>query len=578
MATPPTFVAEYEVASWTAAGTSKTASVTVAAGDLLVVLGASEDFTKPLSTPTGGSLTYTLRQSVVISNYCTVYIWTAPCPTSQSFTITSTIPTGGEAGLDVVRLSGHGGVGASIATNLASGAPSLAVTTTGANSALLAISADWSATDGASRTWRPVNSITPTSGNGLELAYARDAAIYTVYAAYWNDTGTAGSKTVGLSVPSGQKYAIATIEILGTAGGSAFTSTVDDSAGLTDVASVASAFARVVTDTAGLADSTTATSAFSRTQNDPAGLTDTAIAATAFTRSAADDAGLTDTAVPAAGFSRSADDTTGLADSASTQLFSGFVRTVDDSAGLTDTIALARSATITDTTGLTDGVALDRAVTVTDTAGLTDSIALAQTATVTDTAGLTDTAASVLTGGGNFTRTVDDTIGLTDAAATVAAFARTQTDSAGLTDSLTQSVAGAGTRQVDDTVGLTDTVTYSSTQTVTDSAGLTDTTTSAMVAVRTVSDTLSLTDSVTSALTRSITVTDSAGLTDSVAAAVSAGTAHVRVVTDLIGLTSEYQIVHRTHRPFSGIISRPTSGMIARPRTGVISRYPFVPD
>lgn len=217
MATPPTFVAKYEVASWTASGTSKTASVTVAAGDQLVVLGASEDFAKPLSTPTGGSLTYSLKASISVSNYTTVSIWTAPCPTSQSFTLTSTIPTAGEAGINAIRFSGSSGAGLGTSTNLASGAPSLGLTTTGDNSAVLCISGDWSAIDGASRTWRSVNSFTPTSGNGFELTYARDAAIYTVYGAYWPDAGAAGAKTLGLSAPAGQKYSTAAVEIFGTA-------------------------------------------------------------------------------------------------------------------------------------------------------------------------------------------------------------------------------------------------------------------------------------------------------------------------------------------------------------------------
>jgi hypothetical protein len=219
MATPPTFVAEYESASWQVNTTPRTTSVTVAAGDYLVVIAATEE-SNNLVTPTGGSLTYTLQQSVAVASYAGVSIWTAPCASSQTFTFSLTTSGGQVFGFDVLRFSGSNGIGASNKTNVASGAPSLGLTTTGDNSAIVCIDTDWNAADGASRAWRAVNGITPTSGNGLEVAYSRDSLHYTVYGAYWNDSGTAGAKTVGLTTPS-QKYAIAAVEVLGVAGGPA---------------------------------------------------------------------------------------------------------------------------------------------------------------------------------------------------------------------------------------------------------------------------------------------------------------------------------------------------------------------
>lgn len=538
MATPPTFVAEYESVWNTTA--AKSVSVTVAAGDTLVVFGVTEDSQYTLNTPTGGSLTYTLQQSVVVSSYTSVFIWTAPCPSSQSFTlqVTSNIP--GTFGINVARFSGSSGIGASSKTNVTGSAPSLGLTTTGANSAIVAAIGDWNAIDGTSRTWRTVNGITPTAGNGQELTYSRQVGLYVAYGAYWSDAGTAGSKTVGVSSPSGQAYAIVAVEVLGVAGGSAFTATVNDSAGITDAAAVTSAFARTV--------------------DDAAGLTDASARAAAFVVAITDTAGLTDGASAFVGFTRTQSDGAGLADSVSTQLFSGFVRTVDDSAGLTDSRAVAQTATVTDAAGLTDSRALDWAATVNDAAGLTDSVSL------------------VLTGGGNFTRTVDDSAGLSDAASAVSSFARTQSDTAGLTDAVSQSVAGAGTRQVDDAAGFTDAVVYSSTQTLTDGLGLADMTSLVVAAARVASDALGLTDTVTAALTRSVTVTDSAGLTDSASRVVSVGNAYVRIITDSAGLTSEHQARQLTQRPSGGVIDRLSSGVITRPNSGVISRYPFVPD
>lgn len=215
MATPPTFVAEYETVFSTSA-TPKTTSVTVAAGDTLVIIGMTEDQGYTLNTPTGGSLTYTLEQSVVVSNFCTAYVWTAPAPGSQTFTLSGTM-TGGSGlwGFNCLRFSGSPGIGASSKTNITSGAPSLGITTTGDNSAIVVANADWTASDGASRTWRTVNGITPTSGNSLEVTYYRNSTTYTAYGAYWNDAGTAGAKTVGLSAPSAQKYSIVAVEVQG---------------------------------------------------------------------------------------------------------------------------------------------------------------------------------------------------------------------------------------------------------------------------------------------------------------------------------------------------------------------------
>jgi hypothetical protein len=93
----------------------------------------------------------------------------------------------------------------------------LALTTTGANSAVINIVGDWNAVDGASRVWRTINSITPSSGAGTEGLYLLDTGLATIYSARWTDVGAAGSKTTGLSAPTGQKYSIIAIEVLGSA-------------------------------------------------------------------------------------------------------------------------------------------------------------------------------------------------------------------------------------------------------------------------------------------------------------------------------------------------------------------------
>jgi hypothetical protein len=212
MATP-TFVGEYET-SWTVTGSgaSKTVDVTVAAGDVLVVLAVAEDSAHTLGTPTGGGLTYTLRQNSNVANNCNVYAWTASASGGQTFTMSITKGSGTASwGYNVLQWSSNDGVGASSKTN-GSGGPSLGLTTTADNSAIAVAVGDWNATDGTTRTWRSVNGSAAT-----EQTYFRNSSAYTVYAGYHADAGATGAKTVGLSAPTGQTYSIVAVEIKGSA-------------------------------------------------------------------------------------------------------------------------------------------------------------------------------------------------------------------------------------------------------------------------------------------------------------------------------------------------------------------------
>lgn len=216
----PTFVAEYEVSSWSTTTSPKTVSVTTAVGDVLVLIGLEENRLGVLATPTGGTgLTWTLQQEVTAtptSDWCAAYVWTAVATTAETFTLS--VARSGTAvawGWICLRWSGSDGVGASSKTNVSGGAPSLGLTTTAANSAICVGNSDWNAIDGASRTWRTVNGAAAT-----EQSYFRSGTTYAAYSGRHNDAGAAGAQTVGLSAPAGQKYSIVAVEVLGTSGGS----------------------------------------------------------------------------------------------------------------------------------------------------------------------------------------------------------------------------------------------------------------------------------------------------------------------------------------------------------------------
>jgi hypothetical protein len=418
MGTPPTFVAEYETA-FNSNTTPKTASVTVAAGDYLVVVGMSEDAAYTLSTPTGGGLTYTLQQSVVVTDYCTAYIWTAPAPTSQSFTLSVSMSgSSGWWGANCLRFSGATGIGASSKTNIASGAPSLGLTTSADNSTVVCASSDWTAADGSSRVWRTVNGFTPAAGGTGEATYFRDASHYAAYAAYWPDAGTAGSKTVGLSTPSGQKYSIISVEVLGTAGsdtpkpvgdaGSAADSlSVTVTVALADAGAAAdtiAAAAVVALTEAGAASDTVAVSV-------PIPLTDTGSAADTLAVSAAislaDVGARSETLVPAASAvladagteseALAATATAALSDSASA------ADALDNGLGTNKTLADAgagtETLTVVVTVALADVAAEAEALTVAAAAALAEAAAAAEAIGLTATALLADigTAGQALT-------------------------------------------------------------------------------------------------------------------------------------------------------------------------------------
>lgn len=223
----PTFVSYGDsgaFATAVATGTVRTiSSVAVLTGDILVVFGLIESGGGAFSTPAGGSLTYTQQQKPNADNdalHSQAYLWTATASAGATFNITSTM-TGGTyncgIGCYVFRAAALGTP--VTAGNEASGtAPSLAITTVGANSAVVYAGEDWNGVSGASRTWRTINSITPTSGNGAEKLYALNSGSgATFYSAYWSDVGAAGSQTTGMTAPTGQQQNAVVIEIQGAA-------------------------------------------------------------------------------------------------------------------------------------------------------------------------------------------------------------------------------------------------------------------------------------------------------------------------------------------------------------------------
>lgn len=214
----PTFVASY-TSDYSDATNPELLNITTLAGDVVVVYAVTEDWPIiDISTPTGNSISFNLERSVETSSYTGLYIWSgtdASGGTNWTLSTADTVLNGNIWGVTCLVFRNSSGIGQSNVANVTSGAPSLSLTTVQDSSAIVVANGDWSAQNGSSRTWETVNSITPTSGNGYELTYSFNSGVYAAYGAYYPDAGSAGSKTLGLSVPTGQTYSIAAVEVKG---------------------------------------------------------------------------------------------------------------------------------------------------------------------------------------------------------------------------------------------------------------------------------------------------------------------------------------------------------------------------
>jgi hypothetical protein len=231
--TPPTFVTDVESA-WTGSTSPVTSpSFNGLLGDLVVSLFAEANWTTGESYTGGGSVESwtqgTQSGGVNSSDASADSAYTTLTADRTGMTANFARSGGSSAnamGLNASVWRDHNGVGnvaAENGTGTDATGNSWAFTTNFDNSAIVCIFVDWGTVDGSSRVWRTVNGFAPSAGNGKELAYFRNTTDYAVYVAYYPDAGAAGSKTLGLSTPTGgtTRFVAAAVEIRGKASGAA---------------------------------------------------------------------------------------------------------------------------------------------------------------------------------------------------------------------------------------------------------------------------------------------------------------------------------------------------------------------
>jgi hypothetical protein len=211
--TPPTFIQEAET-DWDYDSTKTTSNFDVQTGDILVAYSIIENGSDDDVSVSGGSLSWT-QQEVISEGAFQVWvsIWTATVDSDKTMNVSFESSGALQFGGNVLTFRNSDGVGASAQNDngYGSGAPSVNITTTQANSAIVVANGDWNAYSGSSRVWRT------NAGTLTEQSYYYDTFpnLYTAYGGYHADAGSIGTYAVGLSSPSNQRYGIVAVEVKG---------------------------------------------------------------------------------------------------------------------------------------------------------------------------------------------------------------------------------------------------------------------------------------------------------------------------------------------------------------------------
>lgn len=190
-------------------GTRAFAAVTTTAGDWLVVEVVSEQNTAGETFPaTCPTLSFSGQtDNGTGGGDCRILQVTAPDAAGASRTVTITPSSGTRlyrARLTVVR--GSDGPGTGKATSLT--AQTVSVARQGNNSGMFMAVGDFSAGAVGSPSWTPGGStVASQQGSGATYLYGR-----------WDDAGTAGTASHGITSPSYSTPTVAVLEMLGTAG------------------------------------------------------------------------------------------------------------------------------------------------------------------------------------------------------------------------------------------------------------------------------------------------------------------------------------------------------------------------
>lgn len=213
-------LSDYRQSTWTDtpfSGTSEaTAAITFAAGDLVVVVGCTEDNGSTLATPTATGLLFSSVTSTNTGSNCKAYLWTATAAGSGTSVVSSVLGGGGSpaAGLSAFVFTGSDGIGTPV-TFAGSSALTQNLTRAQANSHVVLVMGDWAEVGDVTIT------VTPTGTSRVAVDVSSRACFYVNS---YGDQGSTGTTAYGISSFTGTpKFAGVLVEVKGTAGGGGVT-------------------------------------------------------------------------------------------------------------------------------------------------------------------------------------------------------------------------------------------------------------------------------------------------------------------------------------------------------------------
>jgi hypothetical protein len=217
--TPPTLIAFDQTASWQATTTPQNigSSLTWVTGDVIVVVGVSEDTGITLSTPTATGLTFNpIGSANAVGNSTGMHRWVAIAASGGSGIVSiARGASSGRFGAGVWQYRGSDGIGTAPAIVATTNVKIIPLIESQNESAVINVIGDWAAGSTASPTWTP-------SGETQRIASDGAGVSYSVMGADWADANLATSTDYGLTAGlSTGMLAKAVIEVLGTAGGGA---------------------------------------------------------------------------------------------------------------------------------------------------------------------------------------------------------------------------------------------------------------------------------------------------------------------------------------------------------------------
>jgi hypothetical protein len=172
-----------------------TSTFTASPGEVIVVVGITENSTDSLNTPTGGGLTYTAQVSNTVASHCACFVWTAVA-TGATSAMAVTVGTGATTwhSMVVTRWSNARLASSPAVLNTTgTGSPNVTLTTAASASVIAWGLGDWSATAGA-RTYR---------SSAIEVGNHDKSAAGSYVADYaYQLCGAPGSQTVGITAPT----------------------------------------------------------------------------------------------------------------------------------------------------------------------------------------------------------------------------------------------------------------------------------------------------------------------------------------------------------------------------------------